>query len=163
MDRSLIDRVWARANNICEYCRVAQPFDLLRFQIDHIIARKHHGTDAPDNLALACFACNNHKGPNIASIDSDSGELVRLFDPRRDKWAEHFRWESAVLVGMTPTGRVNGRCGYNQPASSNPLKSFRLATTRVSGPTLCSSGPDAELSDRPRGLEEPVLAHDSCH
>ena len=106
MDRSLIDPIWQRANNIYEYCRVAQPFDLLRFQIDHIIARKHHGTDAPDNLALACFACNNHKGPNIASIDRDSGELVRLFDPRRDKWTEHFRWEGAVLVGMTPTGRV---------------------------------------------------------
>ena len=83
-----------------------QPFDLLTFQIDHIIARKHHGTDELDNLALACFACNNHKGPNIAGIDRDSGEVVRLFHPRQDRWQEHFDWNGASLVGLTQTGRV---------------------------------------------------------
>ena len=72
-------------------------FDLLTFQIDHIIARKHHGTDEPDNLALACFACNNHKGPNIAGIDRVSGDVVQLFHPRRDRWEEHLEWNGASL------------------------------------------------------------------
>jgi len=102
----LADRVWRRANRTCEYCRVSQSFDLLTFQIDHIIARKHHGTDDFDNLALACFACNNHKGPNIAGIDGDSGAVVQLFHPRRDRWEEHFEWNGALLVGLTPVGRV---------------------------------------------------------
>ncbi len=83
-----------------------QEFDRLPFQIDHIIARKHHGSDVPDNLALACFACNNHKGPNVAGVDSNTGEVVRLYHPRRDKWEEHFEWQGASLVGRTAIGRV---------------------------------------------------------
>ena len=83
-----------------------QSCDLLTFQIDHIIARKHHGTDEFENLALACFACNNHKGPNIAGRDQETGKVVRLFHPRQDSWAEHFEWQGAVLLGHTAVGRV---------------------------------------------------------
>jgi hypothetical protein len=81
-----------------------QQYDLLTFQIDHTIARKHHGTDEFNNLALACFACNNHKGPNIAGVDPDTDEVVRLFHPRQDSWEDHFGWRGAVLVGRTPVG-----------------------------------------------------------
>lgn len=83
-----------------------QQYDLLTFQVDHIIARKHHGTDELENLALACYACNNHKGPNIAGLDSEAGAVVRLFHPRQDLWRDHFRWQDAVLVGRTSIGRV---------------------------------------------------------
>ena len=71
-----------------------------------MVARKHHGTDDLENLALACFACNNHKGANIAGIDPTTGELTRLFHPRRDRWEEHFEWDDAVLLGRTPIGRT---------------------------------------------------------
>jgi hypothetical protein len=67
-----------------------QDFDELPFQIDHIIARKHGGPTSEDNLALACFYCNTNKGPNVAGIDPEIGELVRLFNPRKDNWAHHF-------------------------------------------------------------------------
>ena len=106
MEQSLVDQVWQRAGSICEYCRMLQQYDLLTFQIDHIIARKHHGTDELGNLALACFACNNHKGPNIAGVDPETNEVVRLFHPRQDKWEDHFEWRGAALVGRTPLGRV---------------------------------------------------------
>ena len=106
MDRSLVDQVWRRANGICEYCLLPQEFDRLPFQIDHVIARKHRGGDDADNLALACFACNNHKGPNIAGVDPNTGDVIRLFHPRRDNWEEHFEWRGASLVGRTPIGRV---------------------------------------------------------
>ena len=99
MDASLVDEVWARAKGICEYCLLSQRFDVLAFQVDHVVARKHHGTDDLENLALACFACNNHKGANIAGIDPTTGELTRLFHPRRDRWEEHFEWDDAVLLG----------------------------------------------------------------
>lgn len=85
---------------------MSQQHDVLTFQVDHIIARKHRGTDELDNLALACFACNNHKGPNIAGVDSETNEIVRLFHPRQDKWTDHFEWRGALLVGLTPVGRV---------------------------------------------------------
>jgi hypothetical protein len=106
MDHAFVLQVWQRARSICEYCRVPQQYDILTFQIDHIIARKHHGTDELENLALACFACNNHKGPNIAGVDPETGEIVRLFHPRQDHWRDHFEWREAGLLGRTPIGRV---------------------------------------------------------
>jgi hypothetical protein len=63
-------------------------------------------TTEPDNLALACNYCNFHKGPNIAGLDPDSGQLVPLSHPRQDHWSEHFAWEGTVIVGRTPIGRA---------------------------------------------------------
>jgi hypothetical protein len=59
-----------------------------------------------ENLALACFACNNHKGSNIAGIDPDTHAVPPLFHPRRDDWQEHFVWNGPELVGRTPVGRT---------------------------------------------------------
>jgi hypothetical protein len=56
--------------------------DYLPFQVDHSIARKHGGRASENNLALACFYCNSFKGPNIAGLDPDTGEVVRLFHRR---------------------------------------------------------------------------------
>lgn len=67
-----------------------QEFDELPLQIEHIVAKKHHGSDDFDDLALACFACNNHKGPNLCGIDPESGEMTRLFHPRTDDWSAEF-------------------------------------------------------------------------
>ena len=106
MDADLRRLVWERASSRCEYCQMTQAFDELTFQIDHIVPRKHHGPDDAANLALACFACNNHKGPNLSGLDSQTGQMTRLFHPRKDKWGEHFEWNGAWLVGRTSMGRV---------------------------------------------------------
>jgi hypothetical protein len=66
MDRALVEKVWQRAGHRCEYCQVLQIHDPLPFEIDHIIAKKHRGGSQLRNLCLACLACNNHKGPNVA-------------------------------------------------------------------------------------------------
>lgn len=76
------------------------------FQIDHIIARQHGGATELENLALACIHCNRFKGPNIAGLDPGSGEVVRLFHPRRDSWTEHFVWNGPRLKALTQIGRV---------------------------------------------------------
>ena len=78
----------------------------LPFQIDHIIATQHEGATEPSNLALACPHCNRHKGPNIAGLDAVTGQLVRLFHPRRDRWSDHFSLDGAHIAGKTPTGRA---------------------------------------------------------
>ena len=106
MEQELKEFIWRRAGGTCEYCRMPQRFDRLRFQIDHIIAQKHGGATSQNNLALACFACNNHKGPNIAGVDPETRNVVELFHPRTENWVEHFEWSSAVLVGSTPKGRT---------------------------------------------------------
>ena len=76
------------------------------FHVEHIIARKHGGPDGDENLAWACIFCNLYKGPNLSSFDPDSGELTRLFHPRRDRWEEHFRRDAAQIIGLTPVGRT---------------------------------------------------------
>ena len=106
MNPALAELVRQRAGDCCEYCQLPQAFSSTRFQIDHIIAEQHGGTPAASNLALACLADNNHKGPNLAGIDPRSGKKVWLFNPRRHKWGRHFRWDGPVLFGRTPIGRA---------------------------------------------------------
>lgn len=106
MERKLAELVWRRAAGRCEYCQVAQGFDRLAFEIDHIFAQKHRGPTRAGNLCLACFASNNHKGPNISGIDPKTRKIVPLFNPRRHKWSRHFRWDGLLLIGLTPNGRA---------------------------------------------------------
>jgi hypothetical protein len=42
----------------------------------------------------------------VASVDPATGELVRLFHPRRDQWNQHFARKGAEIVGLTPVGRA---------------------------------------------------------
>jgi hypothetical protein len=102
----LVRQVWRRAQGRCEYCRLPAAAYPLPFHVDHIVAQQHGGSDRSENLALACLHCNRHKGPNIAGRDPVSGEIVRLFDPRRDAWAEHFVWREAELTARTAIGQV---------------------------------------------------------
>lgn len=95
-----------RAGNCCEYCQLPQGHSAFIHEIEHIIARKHHGKTEQTNLALACFECNDFKGSDIAGLDPETGELSRLFHPRVDVWEEHFRWQGAILLGLTPVGRT---------------------------------------------------------
>lgn len=106
MNRPLRAAVGKRAQWRCEYCQWPGRFSELRFQLDHVIARKHRGRTNAANLAFACFRCNSHKGPNLAGIDPRTGALVRLFNPRSDRWPEHFAWRGARLRGRTAIGRA---------------------------------------------------------
>jgi hypothetical protein len=71
----------------------------------------------PGNLALACLDCNSRKGPNVAGIDPDSGEIVRLFQPRSDQWNDHFTWRGARIEALTKIGRTTiAVLDLNRPA-----------------------------------------------
>ena len=82
---------WQRALGRCEYCLLHEEDSHLAHHADHIVARQHRGETSLDNLALGCFDCNCFKGPNVASFDPLTGQMVRLFNPRPDLWADHFR------------------------------------------------------------------------
>jgi hypothetical protein len=97
--------VIVRANNRCEYCGMPDTATLFAHEVDHIIAAQHEGISTFENLALACFHCNRHKGPNIATIDPQSRQLVRLFNPRIDHWNEHFQLRHGEIAGLTAVGR----------------------------------------------------------
>ena len=107
MDAALRKRVRTRAGNRCEYCRLRQEDDsLFTFHVEHVVARQHGGSGAESNLALACYHCNRHKGPNLAGLDPETDTMTRLYDPRRQDWDEHFRIVGAMISGRTPVGHV---------------------------------------------------------
>jgi hypothetical protein len=106
MQSFLKKRVWQRADGACEYCKMPSAFYRAPFQIDHIIAEQHGGRATLNNLALACYHCNLHKGPNISGKDPVTRRTTRLFHPRNDAWEDHFRWRGPKLVGRTSIGRT---------------------------------------------------------
>ena len=96
-----------RAEHRCEYCRLRQEHEPdRRFHIEHIVARRHEGTDDMENLALAGALCNVLKGPCIGGVDPDGGGFTRLFHPRTDQWHSHFRRDGALILGLTDVGRT---------------------------------------------------------
>ena len=105
MPGQLERRVRERARESCEYCLLPQAAYRFTFPLDHINAKQHGGKTALANLAVACL-CNSRKGPNLAGLDPVTGQLVRLFHPRRDHWHDHFRWKGARIQGRTAIGRT---------------------------------------------------------
>jgi len=60
-------------------------------------------------LALACDRSNAFKGRNLASIDPETGEMIRLFHPRFDEWGDHFELLFGAVQGLTSVGRATAR------------------------------------------------------
>ena len=105
-----------RAKSLCEYCLIAEEDTFYGCEVDHIISLKHGGSSEPDNLAYACALCNRAKESDVGSI-STSGEFTRFFNPRTDRWAEHFRLEQAAISPLTTVGEVTARIlGFNDSA-----------------------------------------------
>ncbi len=97
-----------RASGACEYCLIQQEDTFVGCQVDHIIAEKHGGETAFDNVALACAFCNRAKGTDIASLVPGTQALVRLFNPCVDAWHTHFRFNEVTFViePLTDIGSV---------------------------------------------------------
>ena len=106
MDAAICLFVRQRAGECCEYCRLPQEAVDATFHIEHIIALQHGGKDDLSNLALACDRCNLYKGPNLTSIDLETGAIVPLFHPRKDAWRDHFAFHGPHIIGLTPSGRA---------------------------------------------------------
>lgn len=108
--------VVARAVGRCEYCRMHQSLQGATFHIEHIVPQSAGGSDAPDNLALACPACNLAKSNRTTAPDPNTSQPAPLFHPRSHRWSDHFAWDGAVVVGLTPTGRATVEAfGLNAP------------------------------------------------
>lgn len=95
-----------RADNCCEYCRLAQAGQEATFHIDHIVPEVAGGSTVSRNLALACVSCSLRKAARQTALDPQTDTEVPLFHPRRDRWAEHFAWSDLKLFGLTANGRA---------------------------------------------------------
>lgn len=101
--------VAARADFLCEYCLIAEETTFYGCEVDHIISLKHGGASDADNLAYACAICNRYKGSDIGSISWNTGQFSRFFNPRTDRWAEHFRLKQEFITSLTIIGEVTAR------------------------------------------------------
>ncbi len=101
-----------RANHRCEYCQVPEFIFHHRFDVEHIVPQSDGGVTHTDNLALACSVCNTFKSDHQSGWDEESGNTFRLFDPRQDKWSDHFYMdlESGTIQGIDALGRVTVNC-----------------------------------------------------
>jgi hypothetical protein len=110
MDTATRKTVASRAGGLCEYCKLpdsADPHDA--FHVEHVVPKQHGGDDTIENLAWSCSRCNRRKGPNLASIDPQGGQITPLFNPRTSKWSEHFVLRDARIFGLTEIGRATVR------------------------------------------------------
>ena len=81
---------------------------MARLEIEHLTPLSKGGGSEEDNLWLACPLCNSHKGSQTEAPDPETGSVHPLFNPRTDRWLEHFRWDEAgvKVIGTTPIGRA---------------------------------------------------------
>ncbi len=95
-----------RANHVREYCLFAQEDSFYSFQIDHIISLKHGGGTNLENLALSCMFCNRNKGSDIGSFVDNQRRLFPFFNPRMDKWNDHFKLLAPEILPTSNIGIV---------------------------------------------------------
>ncbi len=96
------------ADNRCGYRLSPQHLVLGPLEIEHLIPSSLGGSDDDTNLWLACRMCNNFKAAQISALDPQTNQIVKLYDPRRQVWREHFEWSSdgKRIQGLTATGRA---------------------------------------------------------
>jgi len=110
MSRNIPDKlrslVAKRAGYACEYCLVHQDDLIFGCQIDHILSLKHGGETHPDNLAFSCLPDNINKGSDIGTVLLPGKKLTRFFNPRTDKWTEHFTLSEGLILPKTKIGEA---------------------------------------------------------
>jgi hypothetical protein len=76
--------------------------------LDHILPQSLGGSDEVQNLALACHRCNERHYNFTTGIDPNTQKTVQLFNPRKEKWSDHFIWtvDGLRILGLTPVGRA---------------------------------------------------------
>ncbi len=127
---ALRQQVSERAKNRCGYCQTQAEVTGQPLQIDHIVPEAAGGKTEADNLWLACVSCNQRKAYRVHAADSQSGQLVPLFNPATEIWSDHFRWsqDSTKMVGLTATGRATiAALHLNRPLLVKSRKRWVLA------------------------------------
>lgn len=106
--KSLRERVAHQERYRCGYCLMQALIADTPMEIEHIFPEALGGPTIEENLWLACSLCNAYKGNQITGYDPETGTIVELFNPRHQRWLDHFAWsvEGDRIIGLTPTGRA---------------------------------------------------------
>jgi hypothetical protein len=108
ISRELRRKIIRATHNRCEYRLTPQDLTFATFHIDHIIPKWSRGRTVFGNLRLSRTFRNQFKKGRVRAHDSKTNRLVRLFNPRRDRWEERFRWseDGTRIIGRTPQRRA---------------------------------------------------------
>lgn len=125
------------ARDACEYCLLPTAS---RFHVDHVIPPAlwdpyttgrlgivrpltgRNGPDHLDNYAWSCPFCNEAKAQQISH--RSGRRAYRLFDPRRDRWSDHFVFVHNYLfiVGLPGIGQATEQAlRFNDARFGGPL------------------------------------------
>lgn len=106
--QAMLARLRNVADNRCGYCLSPQYLVLGPLEIEHLIPSSLGGSDDELNLWLACRMRNNFKAAQISALDPQTNQIVKLYDPRRQDWGEHFDWspDGKRIHGLTASGRA---------------------------------------------------------
>ena len=83
-----------------------QRYSPIVFQFDHYIPISSGGTNEEDNFWLVCGNCNSTKSDKTEAFDPVTEATVPIFNPRTQKWNEHFEWseDGTEIIGKTAIG-----------------------------------------------------------
>ncbi|RCJ23472.1 HNH endonuclease [Nostoc sp. ATCC 43529] len=109
---SLKTQVAASDKGRCSYCLTTEANSGIPMSYDHIKPRSKGGETTFENICLACRSCNEFKADSTEAIDPLTGEITPLFNPRTQKWFDHFTWSSDAtkIEGLTTIGRATIVC-----------------------------------------------------
>jgi len=102
-----------RANHQCEFCLAPEEFFNSPFEVEHLVPRARGGINELANLALACRNCNGSKLARLQLRDRETDAMARIFNPRLDRWSDHFVFRlvdgGVEIAGKTDTGRATAQ------------------------------------------------------
>jgi len=129
----------------CEYCSTSEWITGIPLEVDHIRPRSRRGATSQSNLCHACSSCNTNKGDQTHGLDPVTGQRVRLFNPRRQRWPEHFEWseDGTQIVGLTDCGRATVE------ALKNEQPAYRASSSVVDQRGMASPG----------RIRQPIIFH----
>lgn len=112
ISKDLDAKIRRQAKNRCGYCLNPQELLPFKLEIEHLYPQALGGLSVEENLWLACRECNAHKSKKIKAIDLLTNKNVKLFNPRKQNWHEHFEFSKdfTEIIGKTPTGRATVEC-----------------------------------------------------
>ena len=104
----LRQRIARHAHYRCGYCLTREVVSGIPLTLEHIIPKSKGGQDTEENLWLSCRLCNESKGVQTEAPDPKTGIAVPLFNPRIQRWTDHFVWseDGTNIIGQTPSGRA---------------------------------------------------------
>jgi len=108
ISRELDQRIRQQAKHRCGYCLNPQELIPYKLEIEHIHPKALGGETVEENLWLACRECNAHKARKVLAVDPLTEKTVKLFNPRKQNWYDHFEFSpgKTEIIGKTACGRA---------------------------------------------------------